>query len=86
MSKPFEGVINIDIHDSTPDWTPYAQPVPPDGAPSVMYVVLDDVGFSALEPYGGPIEVPNIKRIADQGSGTRTFIRRRCARRRVRVC
>jgi arylsulfatase len=67
VSTPFKGVINIDIKDSTPDWTPYAQPVPPDGAPSVMYVVLDDVGFSALEPYGGAIEVPNVKRIVDKG-------------------
>jgi len=67
MSKPFKGTINIDIQDSTPDWAPYAQPVPPEGAPSVLYVVLDDVGFSALEPYGGTIEVPNIKRIADKG-------------------
>jgi arylsulfatase A-like enzyme len=67
MSKPFKGTINIDIQDSTPDWGPYAQPVPPEGAPSVVYVVLDDVGFSALEPYGGAIEVPNIKRIADKG-------------------
>jgi arylsulfatase A-like enzyme len=67
MSKPFKGVINIDIKDSKPDWTPYAQPNPPDGAPSVMYVVLDDVGFSALEPYGGAIETPNIKRIVDKG-------------------
>ncbi len=58
MSKPFAGTINIDIQDSTPDWTPYAQPVPPGGAPSVLYVVLDDVGFSALEPYGGMIETP----------------------------
>jgi arylsulfatase A-like enzyme len=67
MGKPFKGTINIDIHDSTPDWTPFAQPVPPDGAPSVVYIVLDDVGFSALEPFGGTIEVPNIKRIADRG-------------------
>jgi arylsulfatase A-like enzyme len=66
-TKQFKGVINIDIQDSTPDWTPYAQPKAPDGAPSVLYVILDDVGFSALEPYGGEIEVPNIKRIADKG-------------------
>jgi arylsulfatase A-like enzyme len=66
-TKGFKGTINIDIKDSTPDWGPYAQPVPPEGAPSVVYVVLDDVGFSALEPYGGTIEVPNIKRIADRG-------------------
>src|SRR4249919_1257023 len=67
MSTRFNGTINTDIKDSTPDWTPYAQPVPPASAPSVVYIVLDDVGFSALEPYGGTIEVPNIKRIADRG-------------------
>ena len=67
MGKPFKGTINIDIQDSTPDWTPYAQPLPAEGAPSVLYVILDDVGFSALESYGGTIEAPNIKRIADNG-------------------
>ncbi len=32
-----------------------------------MYIVLDDVGFSAMDCYGGPIETPNIDRIAAQG-------------------
>ena len=27
----------------------------PEGAPSVLDVVLDDVGFSAMEPFGGPM-------------------------------
>ena len=67
MAKPFKGVVNIDIKDSTPDWEPYTQPIAPDGAPNVLYVVLDDVGFSAMEPYGGLIETPNIKRIAERG-------------------
>ena len=67
MSAPFRGTVNIDIKDSTPDWEPYTQPMAPDGAPNVLYVVLDDVGFSAMEPYGGLIETPNIKRIADRG-------------------
>ncbi|MGZ8688636.1 MAG: arylsulfatase, partial [Gaiellaceae bacterium] len=67
MSRPFKGVVNIDIKDSTPDWEPYTQPIAPEGAPNVLYVVLDDVGFSAMEPYGGLIETPNIKRIADRG-------------------
>jgi len=67
MSKPFEGVVNLDIRDSTPDWDPYTQPTAPEGAPNVLYIVLDDVGFSAMEPYGGLIETPNIKRIADRG-------------------
>jgi arylsulfatase len=67
MSKPFKGVIDVDIKDSTPDWEPYTQPIAPDGTPNVLYIVLDDVGFSAMEPYGGLIETPNINRIAERG-------------------
>jgi arylsulfatase len=67
VSKPFRGTINVDIRDSTPDWEPYTQPSAPEGAPNVLYIVLDDVGFSAMEPYGGFIETPNINRIAERG-------------------
>ena len=34
MSVPFKGTVNIDIKDSTPDWSPYSQPAAPEGAPS----------------------------------------------------
>ena len=67
MSRQFKGTVNIDIKASTPDWEPYTQPIAPEGTPNIVYVVLDDVGFSAMEPYGGLIETPNIKRIADRG-------------------
>jgi arylsulfatase A-like enzyme len=67
MAKPFKGTINVDIRDSEPDWTPFEPPVAPYGAPNVLYIVLDDVGFSAMSCYGGPIETPNIDRIAGQG-------------------
>ena len=67
MSKPFKGVVDVDITRSTPDWGPYAQPIAPEGSPNILYIVLDDVGFSAMEPYGGLIETPNINRIADAG-------------------
>jgi arylsulfatase A-like enzyme len=67
MSKPFRGTINVDIRDSEPDWSPFEPPKAPDGAPSVVYIVLDDVGFSAMSCYGGPIETPNIDRIAASG-------------------
>ncbi len=66
-TKPFKGVINVDVRDSVPDWEPYTQPAAPEGAPNVLYIVLDDVGFSAMEPWGGLIETPNIKRIAADG-------------------
>jgi arylsulfatase A-like enzyme len=67
MTKRFNGVINVDARDSVPDWAPYVQPVAPEGAPSVLYIVLDDVGFSAMEPWGGLIETPNINRLAARG-------------------
>lgn len=67
MAVPFKGVVNLDITKSTPDWGPYAQPTAPEGAPNVLYIVLDDVGFSAMEPFGGLIETPNTNRIAGAG-------------------
>ena len=67
MGKPFRGTINVDIKDSVPDWAPYTQPIAPEGSPNVLYIVLDDVGFSAMEPFGGLIETPNINRIAERG-------------------
>src|SRR5215468_5668665 len=51
----------------TPREEPCAQPIAPEGSPNILYIVLDDVGFSAMEPYGGLIETPNINRIADAG-------------------
>lgn len=67
MAKPFRGVVNVDVTESVPDWGPYTQPIAPEGTPSVLYIVLDDVGFSAIEPFGGLIETPNISRIAERG-------------------
>jgi arylsulfatase len=67
MPKPFKGVVNVDVRDSVPDWEPYTQPIAPEGTPNVLYIVLDDVGYSAMEPFGGMIETPNINRIAERG-------------------
>jgi arylsulfatase len=68
MAQPsFQGVTNVDIRDSVPDWAPFEPPKAPEGAPNVVYIVLDDVGFSAMSSYGGPIETPNIDRIAADG-------------------
>ncbi len=67
MSTPFKGKIGIDIRDSVADWEPYAQPKAPADAPNVLYIVLDDVGYSAMEPWGGFIETPNIRRLAASG-------------------
>ncbi len=67
MAVPFKGEVNVTVTQSTPDWGPYAQPIAPDGSPNILYIVLDDVGFSAMEAFGGLIETPNINRIAEDG-------------------
>jgi arylsulfatase A-like enzyme len=65
--RSFQGMTNVDIRDSVPDWAPFQPPKAPEGAPNVVYIVLDDVGFSTMRCYGGPIGTPNIDRIVAQG-------------------
>ena len=67
MTKPFKGVINLDVRTSPPDWEPYQQPTAPAGSPNVLFIVWDDTGFGALSPFGGPIEMPTMQRLADGG-------------------
>lgn len=67
MAKKFNGIINLDVRDSTPDWTPYQPPVAKEGSPNVLYLIWDDTGIGAWDIYGGLIEMPNMKRIADKG-------------------
>jgi len=66
-AEPFQGTINVDVRDSVPDWGPYAQPVAPEGAPNVLFIVWDDVGFAAMEPFGGLVQTPTMQRLADMG-------------------
>ena len=39
----------------------------PAGAPNVVLVLLDDVGFGASSTFGGLIDTPNIQKLADNG-------------------
>ncbi|MER5932452.1 sulfatase-like hydrolase/transferase [Streptomyces sp. NPDC002054] len=67
MAVPYKGVIQEDIRQSVPDWEPYKQPQAPDGAPNVLYLVWDDVGFGTFDIFGGLVEVPSMRRIAEMG-------------------
>jgi arylsulfatase len=67
MSSQFNGTINLDIRESKPDWAAFEAPKAPPGSPNILYIVWDDVGFGAFESYGGPIQTPNMKKIADMG-------------------
>ena len=67
MAKSFKGKIALDIRDSTPDWEPYLPPRAREGAPNVLVLAWDDVGYGTMEVFGGPVETPNMRRIADRG-------------------
>ncbi len=40
---------------------------PPDGAPNVLVVLIDDVGFGASSAFGGPVHMPTAERLAGHG-------------------
>ena len=66
MSEPrFEGTIGRTVEESTPWWPP--QPRPATGAPNVVIVVFDDVGFAHFNNYGSTLETPNLNRLASGG-------------------
>jgi arylsulfatase len=62
---PFQGKIGRTLKDSTPDF-PKSIEAPP-GAPNVLLILTDDVGFGASSTFGGPIQTPNFQRLADSG-------------------
>jgi arylsulfatase A-like enzyme len=63
----FKGKIGSTYKDSVPDFGPALPLKAPDGAPNVLVIVLDDVGFGQLGSYGGPINTPNLDRLAAEG-------------------
>jgi arylsulfatase len=62
----FKGKIARRYEDSKEWWPPEVRP--PEGAPNVLILLLDDVGFAQLgQSFGGLIETPNIDRLAANG-------------------
>src|SRR3954454_5980425 len=66
-SRAYGGLSTYDAKD--PD-TPFPaiNPLrPPDGAPNVLVVLLDDAGFGASSSFGGPCATPTAERLAAGG-------------------
>lgn len=61
----FKGVIKDYIEDSIPHFEESKKP--PKKAPNVVFIVLDDLGFSQLGCYGSDIHTPNIDALAQDG-------------------
>jgi len=62
---PFKGKIGRTTKDSKPDFPKEVQA--PKGAPNILLIMTDDVGFGAASPFGGPIPTPTFERLAQAG-------------------
>jgi arylsulfatase len=65
--RPYEGELPLDAKDPEATFPPIEPLRPPDGAPNVLVVLLDDVGFAASSAFGGPCATPTAERLAGNG-------------------
>jgi arylsulfatase len=65
--KPYQGLLTYDAKDPASSFPPIAPIRPPAGAPNVLIVLLDDVGFGASSTFGGPCSTPTAERLAGEG-------------------
>jgi hypothetical protein len=54
--EQFQGIVKTSYRDSTPWWPELKKP----SGPNIVYILLDDTGFSDIGCYGSMIETPNI--------------------------
>jgi arylsulfatase A-like enzyme len=65
--RPSTGLITYDAKDPDTAFPPIEPLLPPEGAPNVLIVLLDDVGFGASSAFGGPCATPTAERLAEGG-------------------
>ena len=65
--KQYVGVTTYDAKDPDTKFPPITPLRPPKGAPNVLIVLLDDVGFAASSAFGGVINTPTAERLAKNG-------------------
>ncbi len=66
--RAYSGLVTYDAKDPDTKSFPPIEPLrPPAGAPNVLIVLIDDVGFAASSAFGGPINTPTAERLAADG-------------------
>src|SRR5688500_19414154 len=65
--RPAPGLTTYDAKDPETAYPPIEPLLPPAGAPNVLVVLLDDVGFGASSAFGGPCRTPVAERLAAAG-------------------
>src|SRR5690348_5892734 len=61
------GLITYDAKDPDTKFPPIEQLRPPEGAPNVLIILIDDAGFGSASAFGGPCQTPNLERLAAGG-------------------
>ena len=61
------GLTTYDAKDPKTSFPPIEPLRPPAGAPNVLIILLDDVGFGSASTFGGPCATPNADRLAAAG-------------------
>ena len=61
------GVTTYDAKDPATSFPPIEPLRPPEGAPNVLVILIDDAGFGSSSAFGGPCQTPNFERLADKG-------------------
>jgi arylsulfatase A-like enzyme len=65
--RPYTGPLTYDARDPASRFQPIQPLLPPDGAPNVLVILIDDAGFGASSAFGGPCQTPNFERLASGG-------------------
>ena len=71
--RPKFGHTTYDAKDPETNFPPIEPLLPPEGAPNVLIVLLDDVGFGASTAFGGPCATPNAEKLAAGGLSYNRF-------------
>ena len=64
---PATGLMTYDAKDPDTTFPPIEPLLPPEGAPNVLIVLLDDVGYGAGSVFGGPANMPTAERLQKTG-------------------
>ncbi|MEV7694082.1 arylsulfatase [Microbacterium sp. NPDC089189] len=65
--RAFQGTVVFDAKKNESEFPPIVAKRPPQSAPNVLVILLDDVGFGASSAFGGPVSMPTAERLANAG-------------------
>ena len=65
--RTYTGLVMYDAKNPDSKFPPIEPLRPPEGAPNVLIILIDDAGFGSASAFGGPCATPNAERMAAGG-------------------